>query len=197
MNYKEQRLKNINDKFNVRDELQHLSVDGIMEHQPKNDFAVCIMNILADGNCGNIIRSSVLFGADKVFIGGRRRFDRRSCVGSQNYIDVENLDGFDSESQNINYIEVIEKIKSQGYYIVCCETDGIDLRNFKVETTKCLRYQNTKPCFIFGNEGFGLPQQILESADFTISIPQHGVLRSFNVSVAAGIIMYEYVRDLS
>ena len=173
--------------FNVRDELQHLSVEEIRKHQPKNGFAVCVFNVLGDLNVGTILRSSVLFGADKFYVAGRNKLDRRSMVGAQNYIDIIKLDNYDLSNDTIDVSSTFDTIRKDGYQVVCCEiggerSDDVDWKYY------------SKPCFIFGNEGIGLPEEAILNSDVVTTIPQLGVMRSHNVSVASGIIMYEFMR---
>ncbi len=53
------------------------------------------------------------------------------------------------------------------------------------------------PLFIFGSESHGLPKAVAENPHFyKMSIPQRGVLRSFNVSAAMNIICWDYIREM-
>ena len=83
---------------------------------------------------------------------------------------------------------MLEIIELYGYTPVCIEQGGENIKECKFPE---------KPCFIFGNEGDGIPDEILNSCRYKIEIPQFGVLRSLNVSTAAGIVMYEYTRNMT
>ena len=187
MNFKQKIIENNDNNFNVRDELQNLPLDDILNYQPKNGFAVCALNILGDLNIGTIIRSAVIFGADKFYIAGRKRWDRRSSVGSHNYIDIEYVDAWDDSTETLNYDKILKTV-NQNYVTVACETEGLPIKEFP-------KGKMFKPCFIFGSEGFGIPSNVLDNVNYCVTIPQLGVLRSLNVSSAASIIMYEYVRN--
>jgi len=176
--------KVVKEQYNVRNDLQHLSVPEIREHQPKNNFAVAIINVTGELNVGTIIRSAVIFGADKIYMFGRKRYDKRSVVGAHNYIDIEYHDIFKDNIADENSLDIFYKmLKVDGYQPIICDTGGVSY--------DCIDYF-TAPCFIFGNEGLGVPEQLIEQCSL-ISIQQHGVMRSLNVSVAAGIIMNGYV----
>lgn len=199
VDYHEEMNKVINNGFNVRDDLKDKSVEDIRKNQPQNNFAVCAMNLFGDLNVANIIRSSVIFGADRVYLAGRSNYDRRGSVGAQNYIDVVKLNYMKTEME-VDWIKVIEEIKNDGYMPIFIEVGGEDVSDYFKSENYVLdkRYYKKGPCFIFGNEGLGLPSDMLEiykDEHLIISITQFGVMRSLNVSVAAGIIMYEYTKQ--
>ncbi len=50
---------------------------------------------------------------------------------------------------------------------------------------------------LFGNEGRGLPPGIIEKGDLAVRIPMHGGASSLNLAVAAGILLYEVLRQRS
>jgi len=185
INFKEKIQENRRNDFNVLETFKNMSVDEIKLHQPKMGFAFCAINILGDTNLGMLLRSAVLFGADKFFIAGRKRYDKRTTVGAENYIDIENIPSYNIETDFTDYDLIFNTIRQQGYSVVCCENGGNNINNFKCDT---------KPCFIVGSEGYGIPKEVLNKADAFVQIEQFGVMRSFNVAVAGSIIMYEYTK---
>ena len=86
-------------EYNVHDHLKAYDVPTLKDitEQDRLPFAVCIINLVGDLNTGIIIRTANLMGAEKVFVFGRRRYDRRSTVGSHNYVDVVQVGGFDND----------------------------------------------------------------------------------------------------
>ncbi len=170
--------------FNVRDELQNLSVEEIRKHQPKRNFSICCGNITGDINLSNIIRSAVIFGADKVFIIGRKSFDRRGMVGANNYIDIEFIGGMIDENTP-DWDKGIEHILASKYTPKFVETGGKQMGT---------AITWGKPCFIFGNEGIGIPENIIEKYPGIdiITVPQYGVMRSLNVASCAAIVMSKF-----
>ena len=135
-------------------------------------------NVVYDFNLGSIIRTANAFLAGEVVIYGRRKADLRGAMGSYVYEnlvhipDAATLDTF---------------VADRGYTTVCFEeTKGaIPLAE--------LRWP-AKPLMIFGQEGPGVPNELLERAAHTVHIPQYGSIRSLNVSVAAGIAMHDWLR---
>lgn len=176
--------------FNVRQEFQSMDVDKIKKIQVNNsqDYAVAALNIDGNLNLGNLIRSAVIFGANKFYIFGNRKYDKRSTVGADNYIDIEYIpyDMKDDPGER-----VIEAIINDGYNPVVIEQGGA-----KLDGTPFLRFID-KPCFILGSESHGVPQSISDQCRHKFEIPQVGVMRSLNVSTAGGIIMFEYCRIMS
>ena len=95
-----------------------------------------------------------------------------------------------SESVEWKYeknIEVaIQKLKDEGNKIISVEqtTNSISLENFKPSN-------NSKYAIIFGNEVNGIEQRTIDLSDMAIEIPEYGTKHSLNISVAAGIIIWD------
>ena len=137
--------------WNVRDDLKEHSLEELREVQNVDTipFAVCVVNVLGDLNVGMILRSACCFGAEKFFIIGRRKFDRRSAVGAQNYMDIVRVNAIDD--LKIDSRKVIDTITEHGYTPLVYETGGRDFREMKHVWPK-LNKADAKPCLIFGNE---------------------------------------------
>lgn len=170
--------------YNVHDELQKLSVEEIQAVQRRESlpFSVAAYNVAGDLNLSNMVRSAVAFGASKFYIIGKRRFDRRGCVGAQNYIELVHIeDPFEA----LFYL-------NQNYDASFVEQGGLDIT--------CADFYNKNPCLIFGSESAGFPEDFLQTGAFwgmpTYSIAQIGVIRSLNVATAAGIAMFKVAMDL-
>lgn len=180
----------VDNQFNVRDDLKGLTLDEINQVQPKNEFAVCVLNLTGSLNVASIMRTAVLYGCEEFIIGGRRRWDRRSSVGAEKYMKITYLDHMLSETE-IDYETIFDEIRNLGYRLVFIEQGGCDLHKIKLHWTN-----SSKPCFIFGNEGIGIPEKnLVGQAGQIVSISHPGVMRSLNVSVAAGIVMNKYYTD--
>ena len=104
----------------------------------------------------------------------------RVTKGADTWVEVEKLP---------RNMESFQEIKDRGYKIVV-----VSLEN----NAKMLpEYEITEPiALVFGTEMEGVSQEILDFADETLAIPMYGFTRSFNVSVAASICMYELKQKL-
>jgi len=188
--------------FNVHDHLKDKSVEELQEINSKDrlPYGVAVINLTGSLNVGIIIRTACNLGAERVIVFGRRKYDARSCVGSHNYIPVERIDGFvdnkapDPVLDATKFVDVMERFK---YMPIFFETpcdymiDGsATLGAFRVADSK-----GKKPCMVFGSEGQGIPKDILDLG-VTYALPQLGVIRSYNVSTAASIAMWEMYKEL-
>lgn len=184
--------------WNVHDNLKGLSIEELREINEKDrlPFAVCAINITGDLNVGIMLRTACVMGAERFFIIGRRKYDKRSTVGAYNYMDVVRVDALDDNGE-IDVDMFNQVMAEYGYRPICFETGGMKMFMSAGQFSfKSFYDASEKVCLVFGNEGIGLPIE-LTSQHFCLSIPQRGVLRSLNVSSAASMAMYEIAKQLS
>lgn len=180
------------DGRNIYDELKGLSVAELKQivDRDRFQFDILAFNLTGDGNIGSIVRSAICHGAGKVFVFGRRTYDRRSSVGAENYIDVERVNGFKGDSIEFD-VDAFKEILTRGnYFPVFVEQGGEDLQNFKWSYNENLK----KTLVVVGNETNGIPQSFIDEfkgESAIVSIPQRGVLRSFNVSNALNMVVWD------
>lgn len=184
--------------LNVHNHLKGMSVKKLRElcDQDRLPFAVCILNVTGELNVGTIIRNALLSGAKQVAIIGRRKYDKRGTVGSQNYIEVERLDGLNDDGLTINPKIFWDWMGEHSYRPVFVEQGGTPLN--KVDWWNwVLSMQPLHPCLVFGNENRGVQDDLLyDRRGRIVSIPQRGVIRSFNVASASAIVMYDMIRGM-
>lgn len=170
--------------FNVTADLQHLSVDELrtIAQTRQMPYAVALANITGDLNTGVIIRSACVLGAQRVFIFGKKKYDRRSTVGAHHYIELHHFES-DSEMTPFDWSNAMAIIRVNGYTPILIEQGGSPLYEFAPETLP------TPACLVFGAEETGIPQEICANEQ-CYAIPQPGIIRSLNVSTAAGIAMW-------
>lgn len=185
-------ISNSTSTLNVHDHLKGKSVEDlrVLCDQDRLPFGVCILNVTGELNVGTIVRNALLTGARKVAIIGRRKYDKRGTVGSENYIDVERIDGFEDDGLTIDKDVFWSWIDDNDFAPVFCEQGGTLLP--LVDWPKSIDQMAPRsPCLVFGNENRGVQDDILNDERGTIvSIPQRGVIRSYNVASASGIVMY-------
>lgn len=180
--------------MNVHDNLKSSSVEEIKDFYTKNSIsaAVGMIHVSGDFNLGNVIRSANFFGFNEVFyVGGKRQFDRRSCVGTHNYVPV-NFAKTEEE-----FIAAID-----GKYSLVCIENNVPEYTFKTLSVLDGRaFENNPfaalpPLFLFGEEQVGIPKTILEQCDLILTIPSFGTVRSMNVGSCAAIVMAMYRKSI-
>jgi 23S rRNA (guanosine2251-2'-O)-methyltransferase len=135
-------------------------------------------------NFGAIIRTCEAAGVDGIIIPKDRSVSVNSTVmktSSGAAVDVKIC-----MVTNLN--STIKYLKEKGYWIVTSEMDGQDYSSVDYKDNMCL---------IIGNEGKGVSDLVRKNSDFIVSIPMNGKINSLNASVAAGVLIYEVVRQRS
>jgi len=165
---------------NVIDEFKELSSEEIRQrlNERSNGFAILMTHVTGDFNIGTVLRSANFHGALEFFYCGKKKFDRRGCVGVHNYTRMQHL----GDTQNILQLK-------DRYTLVGLENNipgTISIQEFSWNTSK-------PPCIVVGEECNGIPPAILEMCEAFIEIPNFGSVRSMNVGSAASIAMYDYV----
>ena len=182
--------------FNVRDEYKNNTVQENIAicNNERLKFSVGCINITGELNIGMMIRSACLMGAENFYIFGRKKFDKRSTVGAEKYINIVQYvfdDPLHADTEINERLEYLLKWNS----VVLCEQGGAAIGGHRVRNWYKEELQN--PVFIFGSESHGLPDVVSNNKHFyTVSIPQRGVLRSFNVSAAMNIIVWDYLKEM-
>jgi 23S rRNA (guanosine2251-2'-O)-methyltransferase len=133
-------------------------------------------------NLGAIIRTAHAAGATAVIVPERRSAPltevvSRAAAGALAYLPVIRV---------VNIGRAIEDLKKRGFWIY-----GIDERG--AESYDQVAYANPS-AFVFGAEGTGLHQNVKQHCDFLVRIPMSGEVSSLNVSVATGIVLFEWRR---
>jgi tRNA G18 (ribose-2'-O)-methylase SpoU len=169
--------------WNVRDELKGSSLDSIKSARRVLPYSVGLINVNGELNIGMSMRSAEIFGAREFFIFGKQKYDKRSTVGAQNYIQTSKYP--------------LEEVHPGiwGYYLpIFIETGGKKLNDVALHDIQDKTNEKfTMPMFIFGSESEGIPQYLLDSHPENIyTIPQLGVLRSLNVSAAVACVCHKY-----
>lgn len=176
--------------FNVVSELQHLSVDELRDIAKSKQlpYAVALANITGDLNTGVIIRTACVLGAERVFLFGKKKYDRRSTVGAHNYIEMTHFESR-TETEPFDWNEALQIIRVNGYTPIIIEQGGTPLYEFNPSSVA------TPVCLMFGAEEHGIPSTICQD-ELCYTIPQPGIVRSLNVSTAAGIAMWHTMMHL-
>jgi tRNA G18 (ribose-2'-O)-methylase SpoU len=181
----------ISSYWNIRDDLKGIPYDDIVQYQKSictNNVSICTLNVTGDLNIGTILRSCVIFGVPDAYIFGRRKYDRRSTVGAQNYLNVNRIDGLQSDGITIDCDKFFTFVEENNFTPILIDyIKDVSINLFWAGLTP---YDGKKYLIVFGNEGMGIPEEIINKYPKSVyHIPQKGVLRSLNVGVAAGIAL--------
>lgn len=187
--------------LNVHDQYKTWDVEDIKaEAQAKAlPYGVCLMSVTGDLNVGTMVRTAHNFGAERVIVFGRRKYDRRSAVGAEYYTPVVKYGGL-NDDLSMDPTAFIEAMDAYDYIPVFVETGGHEVRHvdWSIYNEHIWTKHGKKPCFVFGNESRGIDNNILATRvrwedSYCISVPQLGVMRSFNVAACASIVLYDVV----
>lgn len=189
--------------FNVHDHLKDRSLEELKEVS-SNDrlpWHTLCFNLLGDLNIGSIIRTSHCLGASSVIVFGRKRIDNRSLVGSQNYIKVEKIQGI-LPDLSFDSTQFIKTLAERNLAPVFIETGGKEISEIDWQShINMLSSAGLQPCLVMGNESSGIPANVIEyyknfDTSLLVSIPQVGVIRSLNVSIAHGIAAWHMIKEI-
>jgi tRNA G18 (ribose-2'-O)-methylase SpoU len=163
------------------DELNRASVEEFKTHT-KFPVAVVLDNVRSMHNIGSIFRTADGFAVEQICLCGitarppHREIEKTALGATQSiywtyYEDV---------------LKAIEKLRLEGYQVIAVEQaeDSTMLNDFKPVAGK-------KYALVFGNEVNGVSEQVMQTIDICIEIPQFGTKHSFNIVVSAGIVLWD------
>jgi tRNA G18 (ribose-2'-O)-methylase SpoU len=175
-------------KYNVHTPLQGLSVETVKKLSSATALPLVLMmyNLNGDMNVGMSIRSAVIYGCSDVYIVGKKRYDRRPEVGARNYIQFHRVPSITPSFFVENKLVPI-----------FVEQGGTLLEDFSFKPYLPNKLvEGWKVCLVMGSESYGIPMTKFKELNAPIiSISQYGVMRSLNVSIATGIVLYEFTRQ--
>jgi tRNA G18 (ribose-2'-O)-methylase SpoU len=195
VNYSKIIADTASNHYNVRDEYKDNTYEQnvAITISEQRRFSVGAINITGELNIGMMIRSACLLGAENFYIFGRKKFDKRSTVGAENYINIKQFTYDDPLNADMSILDTLHNLHAGIHEVILCEQGGHTLGSM---SWNILNDTDYSPLFLFGSESHGLPKCITDAYFKKISIPQVGVLRSFNVSAAMNIILWDYIKEV-
>lgn len=161
---------------------QYNNLDSITNSN-KDDVVVILDHLEDPHNLGAIIRTCEAAGIRSIILSKNRQVQVNATVMKTSAGTL----------QNINLVSVtsiancIDFLKDNGYWIVGTSlTDSVDYRTVDY---------SEKIAIVIGNEGSGISSLVAKKCDFLVKIPMYGTTNSLNASVAAGIMIYEVIRN--
>jgi tRNA G18 (ribose-2'-O)-methylase SpoU len=168
----------------LNEELDRLSVEDFKKVD-KIPFMLVMDNIRSLHNIGSLFRTSDAFRLEGIYLCGitatpPHREIHKTALGA-----TESVDWVYREETT----DAISELKEKGYMILSVEqTEGAILLD-QVQLSG-----NQKYALVFGHEIRGVDQKVVDMSDQCIEIPQYGTKHSLNISVAAGIVIWELFR---
>jgi tRNA G18 (ribose-2'-O)-methylase SpoU len=167
------------------DELNRKSVEEFKDAE-KTPVIVVLENIRSAYNVGSVFRTADAFLVEAIYICGYtakppHKEIRKTALGAEETITWKHY----STTK-----EAIQDLKETGYSVYAVEqAEG------SVSLHKAGFEQNRKLAVVFGNEVSGVEQATLGLCDGCIEIPQLGMKHSLNIATAAGVVLWEIVRN--
>jgi 23S rRNA (guanosine2251-2'-O)-methyltransferase len=164
-------------------EMATFDADDIVAQAKSPGLLVILDGIEDPHNLGAILRSAEAAGADGVFLPQHRSAALSATVvkasaGATSHIKLARI---------TNIAQLIESLKKKGFWVAGLDADS-DKSIWQIDLTVPM-------ALILGSEGSGLHRLVREKCDYIVSLPIRGSVSSYNVSVAAGIALYEVIRQ--
>lgn len=162
-------------------ELNRLSVEEFKQSN-KTPLIIILDNIRSLNNIGSVFRTSDAFLIEKIYLCGitakpPHKDIHKTALGSTDTIDWEYVG---------DTLTLVKKLQVEGVKVLSVEQaeHSTMLNNFLPKT-------NTKYAVVFGNEVKGVSQDVVNASDTVIEIPQFGTKHSLNISVSAGVVIWD------
>jgi tRNA G18 (ribose-2'-O)-methylase SpoU len=171
----------------LNSELNRKSVNEFKKAE-KIPVVIVLDNIRSLNNIGSVFRTADAFLVNAILLCG--------ITATPPHRDIQKTALGATDSVNWKYykksMEAINELKAKGFTILAIEQteDSISLKDFQPKAEE-------KYAFVFGHEVRGVDQKIVDLSHFAIEIPQYGTKHSFNISVSAGIILWDYYTKVS
>lgn len=168
------------------EELERLSVEEFKEIT-KSPIVLVLDNVRSLNNVGSAFRTADAFRIEKIYLCGitgtpPHRDIQKTALGATESVEWEYC---------LNTMEAVDKLKNAGYQISALE---------QVDNSKMLNdflpERGQKYALIFGNEVFGVEEEVLKACDHILEIPQLGTKHSLNISVSLGIAVWDLMVKL-
>jgi tRNA G18 (ribose-2'-O)-methylase SpoU len=175
------KLSGMNRKLKLW-ELDRVSEEEFKE-QEKFPILIILNDIRSLNNIGSFFRTADAFNVEKIYLCGitatpPHRDIQKTALGASETVVWEHRP---------NILELLEELKAQNTLIASIE---------QTEQTVFLHQIDALPkqkiALVFGNEVDGVDQAVIDFSDYIIEIPQFGTKHSLNVSVCAGVVMWEF-----
>ena len=165
------------------EELGRLSVEDFKKAS-KQPVIIVLDNVRSLNNVGSVFRTADAFLVEEIFLCG--------LTGTPPHKEIEKTALGATAAVNWRHFdrttEAIDHLKKRNYasYAIEQAKNSIALNKYS--------YSGEKIALVFGNEVYGVDQDVVNACDGVIEIPQLGTKHSFNISVSIGIVLWELLR---
>lgn len=163
------------------EELPRLDVEAFKEAE-KTPIVIVLDNIRSLNNIGSVFRTSDAFLIEKIYLCGitatpPHKDIRKTALGATESVSWEHRE---------STVILVEEYKAKGYMTLAVEQaqTAVMLNDLKVD-------QTAKYMLVFGNEVKGVTQEVVDCCYNVIEIPQFGTKHSLNISVSAGVVIWD------
>jgi tRNA G18 (ribose-2'-O)-methylase SpoU len=167
-------------------ELDRKTIDGF-KNSEKTPIIIVLDDIRSLHNIGSVFRTSDAFLIEKIYLCGitatpPNKEIHKTALGATDTVAWEYKE---------NVVELITDLKNSNCEVLAIEQveNATLLNNFVVEKEK-------KYALVFGNEVYGVSQEVVQNCHGTIEIPQLGTKHSLNISVSAGIVIWDLFQKM-
>ena len=168
------------------EELNRMDIEEFHQSE-KLPLIIVLDNIRSLHNVGSVFRTADAFRLQGVWLCGITACPpaaeiHKTALGAEDSVSWEYFE---------DTLDAVERLQREGYEVLAVEQveGSLKLDTFRIDPTK--RY-----ALILGNEVKGVRQDVVDAADAALEIPQYGTKHSMNVSVTAGIVMWEFERQM-
>ena len=168
-------------------ELNRLTPEAFKESR-KIPLIVVLDHVRSLNNVGSVFRTSDAFRVEAIYLCGITACPphaeiHKTALGAEETVDWKYFN---------DTLEAVENLRQMGYTIC-----AIEQAEGSVMLDKLLLDKTKKYAVILGNEVKGVQQTVVDKCDMCIEIPQYGTKHSLNVSVTAGIVMWDFFKQLT
>lgn len=171
--------------------MNRLSVEEFKEAR-KLPLIVVLDDVRSLYNVGSVFRSADAFRVEAIYLCGITATPphpeiHKTALGGEDSVDWRYFETAE---------EAVEQLHRDGYFVYSIEQvqGSTKLQDLKLNASRSLMTFQT--AIIFGNEVKGVKQSVVDMSDGCLEIPQFGTKHSLNVSVTAGIVIWEFARQL-
>lgn len=167
-------------------ELNRLSVEEFKETR-KLPFVVILDNVRSLNNIGSVFRTSDAFLVEAIYLCGITATPphpdiHKTALGAEESVEWKYFD---------NAQDAVAVLQQSGYFVFAVEQveNSLKLDSLSLDVNK-------KYAVVLGNEVKGVQQIVVDACDASLEIPQLGTKHSLNVSVTAGIVIWDFFKQL-